>query len=229
MAKFIEPSLLVPALRNDLNMRALETLSSRLSALDLAPTVLYDFDHVEASALIHLAEQFNVLGDAGWDMASSGASAGANSEAKKRALLKEAIALHRIKGTPYAVKRSLELLGVNATVTEWFQTAPQGVPHTFVLDALVTDQPAGAPAIDAARTDQIKRMVIFWKPARSHFSLRVGLGLTTKLALASVFSGTQCLATEGAILPLDVAATTGLRAASLFSGVQLLIGSGTIQ
>jgi phage tail P2-like protein len=221
MAEFIEPSLLVPALRNDLNMRALETLAARLSALDLAPTVLYDFDHVEASALIHLAEQFNVLGDAGWDMA--------NTEAKKRALLKEAIALHRIKGTPYAVKRSLELLGVNATVTEWFQTTPQGVPHTFILDAQVTDQPAGAPAIDAARTDQIKRMVTFWKPARSHFTLRVGLGMTTSLRMASVFSGTQCLATEGAMLPLDVAATTGLRTASLFSGAQLLIGSGTIQ
>ena len=225
MAEFIEPSLLVPALRNDLNMRALETLAARLSALDLAPTVLYDFDNVEASALTHLAEQFNVLGDAGWDMAG----AGANPEAKKRALLKEAIALHRIKGTPYAVKRSLELLGVNATVIEWFQTAPQGVPHTFILDAQVTDQPAGAPAIDAARIDQIKRAVTFWKPARSHFTLRVGLGMSTSLRMASVFSGTQCLATEGAMLPLDVAATTGLRTASLLSGAQLLIGSGIIQ
>ena len=221
MADFVEPSLLVPALRNDLNMRALETLAARLSRLNLAPSVLYDFDHVEASALIHLAEQFNVLGDAGWDMA--------NTEAKKRALLKEAVALHRIKGTPYAVKRSLELLGVNATVTEWFQTTPKGQPYTFILDAQVTDQPAGAPAIDAARTDQIKRVVSFWKPASRHFTLRVGLGMTTSLRMASVFSGTQCLNTQGAMLPLDVAASTGLRTASLFSGAQLLVSGGTIQ
>ncbi len=221
MADFVEPSLLVPALRNDLNMRALETLAARLSGLNLAPSVLYDFDHVDASALIHLAEQFNVLGDAGWDMA--------NTEAKKRALLKEAVALHRIKGTPYAVKRSLELLGVNATVTEWFQTTPKGQPYTFILDAQVTDQPAGAPAIDAARTDQIKRVVSFWKPASRHFTLRVGLGMTTSLRMASVFSGKQCLNTQGAMLPLDVAATTGLRTASLFSGAQMLVSGGTIQ
>lgn len=221
MADFVEPSLLVPALRNDLNMRALETLAARLSGLNLAPSVLYDFDHVEASALIHLAEQFNVLGDAGWDMA--------NTEAKKRALLKEAVALHRIKGTPYAVKRSLELLGVNATVTEWFQTTPKGQPYTFILDAQVTDQPAGAPAIDAARTDQIKRVVSFWKPASRHFTLRVGLGMTTSLRMASVFSGKQCLNTQGAMLPLDVAASTGLRTASLFSGAQMLVSGGTIQ
>ncbi len=221
MADFVEPSLLVPALRNDLNMRALETLAARLSGLNLAPSVLYDFDHVETSALIHLAEQFNVLGDAGWDMA--------NTEAKKRALLKEAVALHRIKGTPYAVKRSLELLGVNATVTEWFQTTPKGQPYTFILDAQVTDQPAGAPAIDAARTDQIKRVVSFWKPASRHFTLRVGLGMTTSLRMASVFSGTQCLDTEGDMLPLDVAASTGLRTASLFSGTQMLMSDGTIQ
>lgn len=221
MADFVEPSLLVPALRNDLNMRALETLAARLSGLNLAPSVLYDFDHVEASALIHLAEQFNVLGDAGWDMA--------NTEAKKRALLKEAVALHRIKGTPYAVKRSLELLGVNATVTEWFQTTPKGQPYTFILDAQVTDQPAGTPAIDAARTDQIKRVVSFWKPASRRFTLRVGLGMTTSLRMASVFSGTQCLDTEGDMLPLDVAAATALRTASLFSGAQMLVSDGTIQ
>jgi len=221
MADFVEPSLLVPALRNDLNMRALETLAARLSGLNLAPSVLYDFDHVEASALIHLAEQFNVLGDAGWDIA--------NTEAKKRALLKEAVALHRIKGTPYAVKRSLELLGVNATVTEWFQTTPKGQPYTFILDAQVTDQPAGAPAIDAARTDQIKRVVSFWKPASRHFTLRVGLGMTTSLRMASVFSGKQCLNTQGAMLPLDVAAATSLRTASLFSGAQMLASDGTIQ
>lgn len=221
MADFIRPSLLVPALRNDLSMRALETLTARVHALDLAPSVLYDFDHVEASALIHLAEQFNVLGDAGWDLADT--------EAKKRALLKEAVALHRVKGTPYAVKRALELLGVNATVTEWFQMRPEGEPYTFILDAQITDQPAGAPAIDTARTEQIKRAVSFWKPASRHFTLRLGVGMVTNLRMASVFTGKQCLFTEGAMLPLDVAANTRLRTANVFSTAQVLVGTGSIQ
>jgi phage tail P2-like protein len=221
MAELIKPSLLAPPLRRDLNMRALETLGARVSGFDLGPVLLYDFDHVDQSVLIYLAEQFNMLGDAGWDMA--------NTEAKKRALLKEAIALHRIKGTPYAVKRALELLGVNASLTEWFQTLPKGAPHTFTVDAQVTDQPVGTPAIDAARTQQIKRMVTFWKPARSHFSLRVGLGMSTKLRMASVFSGMHWLSTSGAVLPLNVAASTSMRAAALFSGAQLLVSSGSIQ
>lgn len=191
MAAFVEPSLLAPALRNDLNMRALETLSARLSALDLSPTVLYDFDHVEASALIHLAEQFNVLGDAGWDMA--------NTEAKKRALLKEAIALHRIKGTPYALKRAMTLLGIDPQVTEWFESVPAGAPYTFNLDAKVVDWPAGEVAIDAVKTEKIRRVASFWKPARSHFTLRVGLGMSTDLRVASVFGATQVLVSAGAL------------------------------
>jgi phage tail P2-like protein len=221
VADFVSPSLLVQPLRHDLNMRALETLGARVSSLDISPAVLYDFDTVDLSALTHLAEQFNVLGDAGWDMA--------NTEAKKRALLKEAVALHRIKGTPYAVKRSLELLGVNASLTEWFQTAPKGIPHTFALNANVTDQQPGAVAIDAARADQIKRMVSFWKPARSHFTLTVGVGFSTDLRVAAIFSGTQCLISSGSLLALEVIGSTDMRAAGIFSNVQLLTSGGFIR
>lgn len=221
MADFVSPSLLVPPLRNDINMRALETLGARVSGLDISPALLYDFDAVDVSALTHLAEQFNVLGDAGWDMA--------NTEPKKRALLKEAIALHRIKGTPYAVKRSLELLGVNASLTEWFATVPKGVPHTFSLHANVTDQTPGSVAIDAVRAEQIKRMVSFWKPARSHFALTVGVGFSTELRAAAVFSGTQCLISNGSLLALEVASSTDVRAVGIFSSVQLLTSSGFIR
>lgn len=229
---FIEPSLLAPALRNDLNLRTLETLTTGLTQLELTRTVLYDFDQVEAQALVHLAEQFNVLGDAGWDLADT--------EAKKRALLKEAIALHCMKGTPYAVKRALELLGVQAQLIEWFQEQPQDLarrwfanvpprqPYTFLLEALVREQPEGAPALDALRTQQIMRAVNFWKPARSYFSLRLGLGMTSNARLASVFSGTQCLMTQGAMAPLDVLACSRLRSAAVFGGTQLLSSSGSM-
>ena len=182
MAEFVEPSLLVPALQNDLNMRALETLSSRLSTLDLSPVVVYDFDHVPSQALTALAEQLNLLGDAGWDFAGFGPAP----DAKKRALLKEAVALHRLKGTRYAVQRALDLMSVTSRITEWWEQAPQGMPHTFLVDLLLTDAPEGQPVLTPERADAVLRMVRFWKPARSQFRARVGLGMSTATRSAMV-------------------------------------------
>lgn len=221
MTGFVTPSLLVPALRNDLNLRALESLIARFADLDVGATVIYDFDTVDASALTSLAEQFGVLGDAGWDIA--------NTDAKKRALLKEAVALHRIKGTPYAVKRALALLDVNATLTEWFDMVPRGTPHTFNLYAQVTDQDPGAPAIDDARAQQIRRVVSYWKPVRSHFDLSVGIGMSSDWSMASIFSNTQLLDTVGDMLGLDISSTLDLQSVHVFSGSQLLGSSGSIQ
>ncbi|ADJ61729.1 tail-related protein [Herbaspirillum seropedicae SmR1] len=215
-----DTSLLPPGLRQDASLRALETLAARPAALDLQAAVLYDFARVPASALIHLAEQLNMLGDAGWDLADT--------DAKKRALLREAIALHRIKGTPYAVKRALELLGVRASVTEWFQSQPRGRAHTFSVDALVTGQPAGAPAIDARRSEQIRRVVSFWKPASRHFTLRLGLGMQTRLRAAVVFSSQQQLSTQGQLTGVELSGQTPLRAASVLRLVQSTPTAGAL-
>lgn len=221
MADFVKPSLLVPALRGDLNMRAIETLGARPSALDISTVVLYDFDTVNASALPHLAEQFNVLGDAGWDIADT--------DAKRRALLKEAVALHRIKGTPHAVKRSLQLLGVNATLIEWWQTSPKGDPHTFRIHAEVTDQQPSSSAVTAQRLDQISQTVTFWKRASSHFTITLGVNIATEMRTASVFSCTQCLISTGELRNFEIESDLGLRMASIFTNSQMLNSSGSIQ
>ena len=182
----VTPSLLVPALRGDLSMRALESLSARVAGIDLAPVVVYDFESVPASALTALGEQFNLLGDAGWDFSGFCTSA----EDKKRALLKEAVALHRLKGTRYAVQRALDLMSVTSRITEWWEpqpnNGPQGMPHTFLVDLLLTDAPEGQPVLTPERADAVLRMVRFWKPARSQFRARVGLGLSTATRSAMV-------------------------------------------
>ena len=72
---------------------------------------IYDIDNVDASALPHLADQFNVLGLRGWNLA--------NTEVERRSLVKEAIILHKTAGTPYAIRRVMALVGYpNATVVE---------------------------------------------------------------------------------------------------------------
>ncbi|MCW5223534.1 phage tail protein I [Verminephrobacter aporrectodeae subsp. tuberculatae] len=167
--------LLAPPLAGDARFRALGQLAARISDINLSSLLVYLVDTVHVSALSHLAEQFNVLGDAGWDFAGFGPA----TEAKKRALLKEAVALHRIKGTRYAVQRALDLMHMTARITEWWEQTPQGAPHTFLIDLLLTEAPAGQPVLSPERTDAVLRLVRFWKPVRSHFRARVGVGLAT--------------------------------------------------
>lgn len=68
---YIAPSLLPPPLANDRNCQVLETLASPMVQIDLTPLVVYDFDTVPVSALPSLAEQFRMLGDAGWNLATT--------------------------------------------------------------------------------------------------------------------------------------------------------------
>ncbi|MEL6784664.1 MAG: phage tail protein I [Pseudomonadota bacterium] len=55
-------------------------------------------------------------------------------EQLKRDVIKASPEVHRLKGTVQAVKASLAGLGVVATVTEWFDQAPAGVPGTFAVE-----------------------------------------------------------------------------------------------
>ena len=194
MDEFVDPTMLPPPLARDLSCRALEAIAADISQIDLTPLLVYDFSTVPASALPSLAEQFRMLGDAGWSFAVT--------EDQQRALLQEAIALHRLRGTMYTVERVLEILGVTATVTEWFETHPQGTPYTFTISADTLDQPAGSPPLDATRWGQIARVANFWKNARSSFSftassasIAFGTGVTmiaggnTNEAITATFDG----------------------------------------
>lgn len=60
-------------------------------------------DTAPIQALTHLAEFFSVLGIEGWEFAST--------ETERRALLKQAVELHRYKGTPWAVKEAVRRVG----------------------------------------------------------------------------------------------------------------------
>lgn len=59
---------------------------------------------VDASALPALAEQFHVQGLEGWLFTTD--------EREKRELIKQAIELHKYKGTIWAVRRVLEILSL---------------------------------------------------------------------------------------------------------------------
>ena len=68
-------------------------------------------DAVHFDALWYLANQFNVEGYKGWDLATT--------ESAKRELLKKAIELQRRKGTPWSIKNALKAIGfANVVIQE---------------------------------------------------------------------------------------------------------------
>jgi phage tail P2-like protein len=96
-------SLLPPPLADDWRFQWLAMLAGRLQQLDLTPLLVYLMDMTETSALPWLAEQLLLTGDNGWHLAES--------DDARRAMLKNAIELHRYKGTPWAVREVIRRLG----------------------------------------------------------------------------------------------------------------------
>ena len=91
---------LIPPGIKDLNTETLNELIDRLGTLDLTPLLVYIIDHVDSSALPHLAWQFHIEG---WELAQT--------EQEKRIFIKRAIELHRYKGTLFGIKTACTLAG----------------------------------------------------------------------------------------------------------------------
>lgn len=80
----------------------------RVEELEILVPMLIDTAPVQA--LTHLAEFFSILGIEGWEFATT--------TAEKRALLKQAVELHRHKGTPWAVKEAVKKAGFSNVALE---------------------------------------------------------------------------------------------------------------
>lgn len=60
-------------------------------------------------------------------------------ESVKRQVVNDAFDIHRFKGTPYAVHRALNSLGINTKILEWWEQGGSQQPGTVQIDALVSD------------------------------------------------------------------------------------------
>lgn len=82
------------------------------------------------------------------------------SEATKRAAIAEAFALHRRRGTPWAIKRALSRVVDSATLIE----KPEGAHWAeFDVDIAVTDRP-----LTEDLYPRITQLIAAYKPTRSH-------------------------------------------------------------
>ncbi|EFH3411856.1 phage tail protein I [Escherichia coli] len=113
---------LQPPLAGDERFTRLANLAAeRFAQLDLTALLIY---LVDATALPSLAEQFHVQGLEGWLFARD--------ERQKRDLIKQAIELHRYRGTPWAVRQVLKILALDGDISEWFEYG--GKPYFFRMD-----------------------------------------------------------------------------------------------
>jgi len=123
MAKTIE--LFPPNLREDKNIQAfaeiLDKVFSSLTEEELQKLFIYAIDSQPEEVLDWLAWQFHVEG---YDLAKT--------VEEKRNLVKNAIELHRYKGTRYAVEKALSTLNLGGKVKEWFEYG--GKPYRFKVD-----------------------------------------------------------------------------------------------
>ncbi|MEB7937389.1 MULTISPECIES: phage tail protein I [Escherichia] len=127
MDKLLPP----PPLASDERFSILANIAAeRFAQLDLTALMVYLVDLVDASALPTLAEQFHVQGLEGWLFTTD--------EREKRELIKQAIELHKYKGTIWAVRQVLEILSLPGTISEWFEYG--GKAYFFKVDIELVDK-----------------------------------------------------------------------------------------
>lgn len=175
MAKFSYRDLLPPPLRSDARFAALAGLLADWQDLDVDRVrTLGRTGDAEGWLLQHLAAWLSLDDEIYWTVAD---------DAERRQLLLSAVQLHRKKGTRWAVEESLRLIGVTVDLIEWWQKQPAGQPHTFDLTAWVNDNLAGGATVLSPETDDlVARLVDAYKPARSHYTFRVGARFDQGLA-----------------------------------------------
>lgn len=94
------------------------------------------------------------------------------SEDRKRAVVRESVAAHKLKGTKGAVRRALEAMGFGPDITEWFENG--AAVHTFDIDAYAEDVIESGFTIGPELYAAVSRQIDHVKPARSHYDLRIG-------------------------------------------------------
>ena len=137
---------------NDISSKVFDELFARFQSLDTNVLLVYLIDSIDASALVHLADQFHIMGNEGWLQAKT--------EAEKRELIKNAIELHRYKGTKYALIKVLNSLNINGEIDEWFEY--DGDPYHFKINIFLQNY-----LYNESVFESLKKMIDEYKNVRS--------------------------------------------------------------
>ena len=82
-----------------------------LQSIDIGVVLVQIIDYAPSGALPFLAQQYDVLGDKGWNLCDN--------DDQRRDLLKSSVMIHKILGTPASIENAIRAVGFkDAIVTE---------------------------------------------------------------------------------------------------------------
>ena len=204
MAEWFADPVAPDVIALDARFGPLSGLVTRLSGLPVEKLLVYLVEQVDARLLPELGRQFHVSGLEGLSLAAT--------DDERRALVRRAIALHRKKGTPWAVREALRPLGVAVEIIEqadqrraYAQLAPDFVNGGWRLDGATRlralDRQTYIPQVqhwaqflvrmnladvaEAGRLPMIKALVDEWKPASRHAIWQLWLQLTAQHSVSA--------------------------------------------
>lgn len=177
------------------------------------PSIYINLDKLTSLELDHLALQYDV--DSwrdGWNIAV------------KRSVLRTAIADKRKKGTLSAVKQAIASLGGSATITEWWQKEPKGIPHTFTINVILPNMEG---VLEADMQDDLIAMIDGAKPLRSHYNFVLNTSLSGTLsAIGFIRSLSIGSVRSRDIITDNITANVGVLAAARSISSRYLIAKG---
>ena len=98
----------------------------------------------------------------------------AYTDEQRRALIREAIPVHKTKGTVGAIRRVLKAVRVTADYKEW-RDIPNAAPYTFQVTAWANENREGEGSIISPQLgERIRALVDATKNERSHYTFRLG-------------------------------------------------------
>ncbi|KPM58133.1 phage tail protein [Pseudomonas putida] len=158
----------------------------------------------------------NFLPWLGWALKVEGWEA-AYTDDQRRELNREAIPVHKTKGTVGAIRRVLRAVRVNAEFKEW-QQIPNAAPYTFQVTAWANDNRAGEGSIISPELGaRLRALVDAAKNERSHYTFRLGARFDGGLVLGNAFQAraVQHRSMDAQAVPFDTMAQTVLFANAL--------------
>lgn len=124
-----------------------------------------NLEHQSDDVLEHLAWERKLGSEDGWLLADT--------HDKKVNLIRNAYEIKRYKGTPYAIEKSLELVGLTGTIQEWFEYG--GDPYWFKI---IID---GTQVYTPEQLDLLDRFIIKNKNVRSWVLVEVNTELVSDM------------------------------------------------
>lgn len=182
--------------------RQIESLENRISDLDVPIDRLWNPATCPENILPFLAWALSVdVWNPQWSVE------------QKRSAVAAAPQLHRIKGTPKAVKMALTQLGLDYEYTEWHEQTPQGTPGTFAITVFINNNLDG-DLLGAKNQALIQELINKNKRATAHYTFTMGLGIDGPLQIGGAIEPMQ----SHADLSLTPSYTMNMDVPGVFAG-----------